>query len=80
MVRRPGSTRPIASNVVRPMISAWPMVVALKWASSSGRCHGIPPSRPMTPLRATAAMSVMRVIRTSLPQTAIGALMDGWNS
>ena len=79
MVRRPGRARPIDSNVLRPMTSGWPMVVALKWARSSGRCHGIPPSRPMTPLRPTAAMSVIRVMSRvcRAAQTAIGALIDG---
>ena len=79
MVRRPGSTRPIDSNVLRPMTSAWPIVVALKWARSSGRCHGISPSRPMTPLRADRGDD-RDARHRGLLQTAIGALMDGWAS
>ena len=66
-MRRPGRGRPIDSKVRRPMTRVWPIVVALKWRSSSGRCHGIPPSRPMTPLRATAAMRLTLVIRRSVP-------------
>ena len=64
MVRRPGSTRPIESNVLRPMTIGWPIVVRLKNAKSSGRCHGMSLSAPMTPLRPTAAMSVTLVMGT----------------
>ena len=44
------------------MTSTWPIVVRLKYAKSSGRCQGICGPLPMTPLRATAAISVTRVI------------------
>ena len=50
------------------------MVSSLKSASSSGRCHGRPPSTPITPLRATAATIV------TVHQTAIGALIAGCGS
>ena len=46
------------SYVARPITSVWPRVVALKNACSPGTRHGMPPSAPMTPFRATAAMSV----------------------
>src|SRR3712207_4722760 len=40
------------------MSRTWPIVVALKNACSPGTRQGMPPSAPMTPLRATAATSV----------------------
>ena len=45
IVVRPGSGRPIESYVARPITSTPPMVVALKWAKSSGIRHGIRPGR-----------------------------------
>ena len=46
MLRRPGSGRKRgsrASQVLRPMTTVEPVVSSLKWARSSGTCHGIPP-------------------------------------
>ncbi len=63
------------SKVSRPMTRTWPIVVRLKNAKSSGRCQGMSGPLPITPLRATAAMSVTWV---KAPQTAIGALMVGY--
>ena len=79
MVRRPGSARPIDSNVVRPMTSACPIVVALKWASSSGRCHGIPPSSADDAVAGDGGDERDAGQRRP-PQTAIGALIDGCDS
>src|SRR5665213_2768610 len=56
MLVRPGSGRPMLSNVCRPMISGLPRVIRLKCAKSDGRRHGIPFRSPITPLAATAAI------------------------
>jgi len=55
-----GSTRPIDSKVLRPMMRWCPSVSCLKRFRSSGRCQGIRLRCPMTPLRATAAMMATR--------------------
>ncbi len=55
------------SKVRRPMTIGWPIVVRLKNAKSSGRCHGIALPDPMTPLRPTATSSETRVIPRSAP-------------
>src|SRR3989344_9306125 len=57
MLRRPGSGRPMESQVLRPMMTGQPSVVRLKNFRSSGRRHSRALSLPMAPLRATAAMS-----------------------
>ena len=56
-LRRPGNARPIACAVLRPISTGLPSVSALKRLRSSGKCHGIAPSRPMAQLRSSAAMS-----------------------
>ena len=61
-VVRPGSGRPTASYVRRPMTRTWPSVSSLKSGSSSGRCQGRPPSTPITPLRATATRIVTGIL------------------
>ncbi len=43
----PAAARPIASAVLRPISTGLPSVSALKRFRSSGRCHGIAPSRPI---------------------------------
>src|SRR5436190_12532496 len=50
------------SKVCRPITRTCPIVVRLKNAKSSGRCHGMSGPLPMTPFRATAAMRVTWVI------------------
>src|SRR5699024_2889766 len=45
---RPGSTRPIDSNVFLPIIMVCPIVFFLKFFKSSGRCQGILLSHPIT--------------------------------
>src|SRR5690606_37973094 len=59
-VRRPGSGRPMESQVSRPMMSVCPVVVRLKCCSSSGMCQGSALPWPMTPLRARAISRVTR--------------------
>ena len=76
MLRRPGSGRKRSgseSQVRRPITTACPVVSSLKCAMSSGIRHGIAPSRPITPSRATAATSSDR-------HTATGARIAGWCS
>ena len=58
------------------MINTWPVVSRLNRCQSSGIRHGMSPSLPITPLRATAAMPMISVT----VQTAIGALMPGCGS
>src|SRR5690606_13468676 len=48
MLSRPGSARPIDSNVLRPMTTGLPMVSALKRRRSSGSRHGKRPPAPIT--------------------------------
>src|SRR5690625_4507588 len=48
ILRRLGNTLPIESNVLRPMIIVCPVVLSLKNFKSSGKCHGISFSKPMT--------------------------------
>src|SRR5260363_99233 len=55
-LRRPGNGRPIDWCVLRPMITGAPIVVRLKKARSSGKCHGNCLPRPITPVRARAIM------------------------
>ena len=55
------------------MRTADPDVTARKCFMSSGTCHGIALSRPITPLAAWAQMR-------PITQTATGALMPGWCS
>src|SRR5947207_1171095 len=59
---RSGSGLPIDSQVRRPMITLCPVVRARKRFMSSGRRHGRRLSMPITPLRATAAISAIRGI------------------
>src|SRR4051794_33018334 len=50
--RRPGNGRNLAgseSQVRRPITTVRPRVTSLKRSRSSGTCHGISPSRPITP-------------------------------
>src|SRR5215204_2809589 len=47
------------------MTRTWPIVVRLKNAKSSGRCQGMSGPLPMTPFRATAAISVTSVKASS---------------
>src|SRR5918993_4031603 len=47
------------AQVLRPMISTWPIVSRLKRRQSSGIRQGMSPSAPMTPLRATAAIPMI---------------------
>src|SRR3989344_2757289 len=66
MFRRPGNGRSAMgsdSYVLRPMITGWSMVNALKCFMSLGSFHGNVPSRPMTLLSDSAAMRVMRIQR-----------------
>ena len=44
------------SQVLRPMMTGQPIVVFFKWAKSSGKCQGMLPLLPITPLRARAKM------------------------
>ena len=59
MFKRPGSTLGSDSNVLRPMMTGWPSVSALKRLRSVDRRHGMSLSRPITPFSATAAMIAM---------------------
>src|SRR5947207_3320818 len=59
---RSGSGLPIDSQERRPMITLCPVVRARKRFMSSGRRHGRRLSMPITPLRATAAISAIRGI------------------
>jgi hypothetical protein len=52
-----GNARGSDSHVLRPMITAWPVVSARKRFKSSGSRQGRRLSAPMTPFAATAAMS-----------------------
>ncbi len=64
MLVRPGSGRPMLSNVLRPMISGLPIVIRLKCAKSDGSRHGIWLPLPITPFSATAAiMATATVMR-----------------
>src|SRR5579859_1550056 len=64
MFVRPGNGFPVIlrmeSKVFLPMTTGCPVVSALKRLRSSGRRHGMPLSRPITPLRAIAAMMEIR--------------------
>ena len=51
------SGRPMDSKVLRPMSTGLAKVRALKCFRSSGRCHGIPLSRPITPFSVAATSS-----------------------
>ena len=62
MLVRPGSGRPMDSNVVRPMITGQPSVTRLKYCRSARRCQGIWPPRPMAPLSDTATMRFFSII------------------
>ena len=55
---RPGSGRPMESQVFRPMMIGCPLVSLLKSFRSSGKCHGSWPSRPMTRLLAIATTAL----------------------
>src|SRR3970040_985342 len=48
------------SHVLRPMMRWCPIVIDLKRLSSFGRCQGIAPLAPITPLRAIATMIEIR--------------------
>ncbi len=61
-IRRPGSGRPIDSQVLRPITIEWPIVSCLNRFRSAAKCHGSRPSRPMTPFSDMAAMREMRMI------------------
>ncbi len=63
--------RPSDSQVLRPMTTAWPVVSARKRFRSSGRRQGRRLPAPMTPLRATAAISASR-------GAALGGGGRGW--
>ena len=54
MFCRPGSGRPIESQVLRPITMGLPIVSALKRFRSFGRCQGNPPSRPIAPRSSVA--------------------------
>ena len=70
MLTRPGSGRPSETNVLRPMRIAWPMVVCLNHAKSSGMCQGIFPSRPDDAVQGHRGDGLQL-------HTAMGALMAG---
>ncbi len=95
MFVRPGRGRYLSgkdSQVLRPMITGWPVVSRVKCFMSSGRRHGMPPSLPMTPVLVWAqttpspvrAASVvgevggLSALRVVVAHTAIGALIVGW--
>jgi len=59
MLARPGSARPIESQVRRPMISGHPMVSALTRFRSAGRCHSNPAPSPITRFRAIATTATI---------------------
>src|SRR3990170_2523533 len=56
------------------MTRVWPTVSALKWAKSSGMCHGIRPWSPITRLAAYAATATMR---RPVPPPAVTLPSDG---
>ncbi len=64
---RPGNGRPIASKVRRPIRIGRPMVRVLNRRKSSGKCQGRVPSRPMTPLSASAATIVSFKVQPGWP-------------
>jgi hypothetical protein len=47
MLVRFGNGRPSDSQVLRPISTQWPVVVALKYFRSTGKCHGMAPFCPM---------------------------------
>lgn len=47
---------------MRPMMTGCPVVIRLKCFMSSGRCHGMVPSLPMTPDLVCAQIMPMPVI------------------
>ena len=55
---RLGSGLPRPSKVLRPMTTTLPMVICLNHLKSSGRCHGILPSAPITRFSDIAAMAL----------------------
>ena len=59
------------SKVLRPMTIGWPIVVRLKNAKSSGRCHGIALRRADDPVAADGDDE------GDPGHTAMGALIDG---
>ena len=70
---RPGRTRPIESQVSRPMMIVLPMVVRLKCARSSGRCQGSLLRWPIAPLSALAT----RRVRTGMSASYRGTVGHG---
>ena len=75
------------------MMTGWPVVRRLKCVMSSGRCHGMAPALPMTPVLVWAQTSPRPVVDASellgeiaglhargvvVAHTAIGALIVGW--
>src|SRR5574343_189181 len=72
MLRRPGRGRKRGgsdSQVLRPMITVWPLVSALKWAMSSGMFQISVLSLPITRFLATAAMMTISAMG-SVPEVA----------
>src|SRR5579872_7308204 len=62
--RRCRSGFPMASNVLRPMMTGLSIVSRLKCLRSSGKCHGRAPPRPITPPRSCATTKITRGRRT----------------
>lgn len=59
----PGSGPGSEEKVFLPMMIGWPMVVFLKKISSSGICHGVALSRPITLLAAMAAIRIISMVK-----------------
>src|SRR6266508_3123952 len=60
IVSRSGSGLPMDSKVLRPITTTLPVVSFLNHLKSSGRCHGILFSAPMTRFSLMAAMALNR--------------------
>ena len=73
MFSRPGSGRPMLSQVLRPMTSGLPIVAALNRLRSVGRRQGNPLSRPMTPFSAMATNTAISMSdRDRRPDRRVG--------
>src|SRR5882724_4104346 len=66
---RPGSDRPIEANVLRPITTGLPVVIALKRCMSDFSRHGRAPREPITPLSATA--TIRTISGNDMPRESI---------
>src|SRR5690349_514865 len=69
-VKRLGNGFPRLSKVFRPMTTTLPLVIFLNHLKSSGRCHGILFSVPITRFSDIAAMALKYFMAGLLPESA----------